>query len=191
MRIEEERKANPQLNPHARRRWWKTPISTLLHRSTTLQDESDSETDSSRKNRRVRPDMIRRIDDRPKLVNPSGWISEGRMPTAQEGLVESRSTRSGSSIRELEPTNPTLARSSGPIYSQPSGQQPGDLEAESESELEDLNQIPPRGRRNRRISDSGTFPHRKCAGRRCFLSVDIVRSLSSTNPNTFVSVPTS
>lgn len=27
---------------------------------------------------RLRPDMIRRIDDAPKLVNPSGWISEGR-----------------------------------------------------------------------------------------------------------------
>ena len=27
--------------------------------------------------RKLRPDMIRRMDDAPKLVNPSGWISEG------------------------------------------------------------------------------------------------------------------
>lgn len=115
-------------------------------------------------NRRLRPDMIRRIDDKPKLINPSGWISEGRMPTAQEGLVESEPTRSRSSIREPVPTNPTPAQSPGPIHSQLSGQQSNDLEAESESELEDLNQIPPRGRTNRRVSDPGAFPHSKCAG---------------------------
>jgi len=165
--IEEERNADPQSNLHARRRWWRTPFSTLLHRSNTLHDESDNETDSSKenqKNRRVRPDMIRRIDDKPKLVNPSGWISEGRMPTAREGLVESESTRSGPSIREPVPTNSTLTQSPGPIHSQPSGQQSNDSEAESESELEDLNQIPTRGRTNRRVSDPGAFPHCKCTG---------------------------
>jgi hypothetical protein len=164
--IDKERKADPQLNPHARRRWWRTPFPTLLHRSATLHDESDNETDSSKenhKNRRVRPDMIRRIDDRPKLINPSGWISEGRMPTALEGLVESESTRSRSSIREPVPTNSILAQSPGPTHSQLSGQSNyNDLEAESESGLEDLNQIPPRGRTNRRVSDPGAFPHRKC-----------------------------
>ena len=95
------------------------------------------------------------------LVNPSGWISEGRMPTAQEGLVESGSTKSRSSVGEPDPASSTLAQLPGPNHSQQSGQHPDDSEAESESELEDLNQIPPRGRHNRRVSDPGAFPHRK------------------------------
>ena len=165
--IEEKRKANPQLNVHPRRRWWRNQISSLFHRSTTLHDESDDETDSSKenhKNRRVRPDMIRRIDDKPKLINPSGWISEGRMPTARENLMESESIRSKSSTKEPEPTNPTLVHSSETTHPQPSHQQQSGLDAVSESELEDLNQIPPRGRTNQRVSDSETFPYRECTG---------------------------
>lgn len=27
---------------------------------------------------KLRPDMIRRMDDAPKLINPSGWVSEGK-----------------------------------------------------------------------------------------------------------------
>ena len=145
------------MNLHARRRWW-SPISTLLRRNTTLQEESADETDSTRsskenhKNRRVRPNMIRRMDDKPKLVNPSGRISEGRMPTAQHGgnLADSGSTKSGSSIRESEP-----------VQSQPSVQQPNDSEPEPESELEEINDVPRRGRLNRRVSNSGALPHRK------------------------------
>ena len=177
-RIAEERKANPELNPQARRRWWKSPISTLLHRTPTLHDESDHETDSTHsskrghKNRRVRPDMIRRVDDKPKLVNPSGWISEGRMLSAQQGgLVESGLSRSRSSIGEPEPANPTLVQSPEPIHSQPSGQQLNDPGAESESDLEDLSKIPRRGRRNRRISDPGGFPHRKSTSDRYAFSL--------------------
>jgi hypothetical protein len=30
---------------------------------------------------KLRPDMIRRMDDAPKLVNPSGWLSEGHVPS--------------------------------------------------------------------------------------------------------------
>ena len=169
--IQEERKARPELNSQPRRRWWRSPFSTLLHRSPTLHDESDHETDSthsSKKNhkkRRVRPDMIRRMDDKPQLVNPSGWISEGRTMTTQEGgnPVQSGSARSTSSIRELEPTNPTLAHSPKPIHSQLSDQQTNGSEAGSESELEDLSEIPRRGRHNRRVSDPGAFPHRKSA----------------------------
>ena len=191
-RIEEERKVDPELNLHPRRRWWRTPISALLHRSTTLHDESDNESDSSkenRKNRRIQPEMIRRMNDEPKLINPSGWVSEGRMPTAQEGLVESLSIRSRSSIREPEPTNPTLVQQPGPILSQPSGQQPNDLEAESESELEDLNQVPPHGRTHRRVSDSDAFPHGEFSRPRCLLPVDIPSSLSPTKAATLISVP--
>jgi hypothetical protein len=31
--------------------------------------------------KRLRPDMIRRVDDAPKPVNPSGGVSEGRPPS--------------------------------------------------------------------------------------------------------------
>ncbi|KAF9485986.1 TrkH-domain-containing protein [Pholiota conissans] len=31
--------------------------------------------------RKLRPDMIRRMDDAPKLINPSGWVSEGQAPS--------------------------------------------------------------------------------------------------------------
>ena len=193
-RIQEERKADPQFNPHPRRRWWRTQFSSLFHRSATLHDESDDETDSSKENhksRRVRPDMIRRIDDKPKLINPSGWISEGRMPTAQENPVESESIKSRSPTKEPEPTNPTSGQPPQITHLQPSHQQQSDLDGESGSELEDLNQLPPRSRTNRRVSDSGAFPYRKCTGQRHLLPVDIVPRLSAAKSPTFIPVPTS
>ncbi|KAL0574295.1 hypothetical protein V5O48_007653 [Marasmius crinis-equi] len=40
--------------------------------------------------KRLRTDMIRRMDDAPKLVNPSGWISEGdRIPMKRHATVQS------------------------------------------------------------------------------------------------------
>jgi hypothetical protein len=137
--------------------------------------------------------MIRRIDDKPKLVNPSGWISEGRMPTAQEAtLVESGSTRSRSSIREPEPINPTLVQSPEPIHSQPSGQQPNDLEVESESELEDLNEYPVVGGGiDAFLTREHSHTVSLCLGGMPSFPVDIVHSLSSRTTPTFASVPTS
>ncbi|KAF9650993.1 TrkH-domain-containing protein [Thelephora ganbajun] len=134
-RIEERRKAIAKSNTHTHRRWWKTPISSLLHRTTTLHDESGDETDSSpsskenHKNRRVRPDMIRRLDDKPKLINPSGWISKGRMPAAQEGPAESGSTRPRSSIREQEPTHSASVQLPGSVRPQPPPQQHNNSES--------------------------------------------------------------
>ncbi|KAF9529697.1 cation transport protein-domain-containing protein [Crepidotus variabilis] len=40
-------------------------------------DNEDVENPSQGVIRKLRPDMIRRMDDAPKLVNPSGWVSEG------------------------------------------------------------------------------------------------------------------
>lgn len=34
--------------------------------------------------RKLRPDMIRRMDDAPKLLNPSGWVSEGSAPSREQ-----------------------------------------------------------------------------------------------------------
>ena len=105
--------------------------------------------------------MIRRTDENPRPINPSGWISQGRMQTAQAGLMES--TKSKSSTGEQQPASSKLSQSPKPIPSQLSDKRPDDLDAESESELEDLSEIPRRGRRNRRISDPGAFPHREFA----------------------------
>ncbi|CAL1711435.1 unnamed protein product [Somion occarium] len=59
--------------------WWKRTLYLLIGRSPT-RDSDHSERPGSATPPRVRPDMIRRMDDAPKLVNPSGWISEGARP---------------------------------------------------------------------------------------------------------------
>lgn len=52
-----------------------------------LEDEDNPEAkDKKRRNgvlQKLRPDMIRRMDDAPKLVNPSGWVSENRPPSVK------------------------------------------------------------------------------------------------------------
>ncbi|KAA1476458.1 hypothetical protein DENSPDRAFT_807240 [Dentipellis sp. KUC8613] len=55
-----------------------------LSRGTTVRDKKGANGDA----RRLRPDMIRRMDDAPKLVNPSGWISEGRSDPLKVVAVE-------------------------------------------------------------------------------------------------------
>ena len=165
--VKEERKANPELSPHTHRKWWRTPISTLLQRSNTFHGESDDEADLNRsskkqKNQRVEPHMIRRIDENPKPINPSGWISQGRVPVPQADLVEPESIRSKSSIID-QPTNSTLVESPEPTNPQPSGQQLNDSDAESGSGLEDLSEIPHPGKRNRHVTGLGAFQHRKFA----------------------------
>ncbi|KAJ7125143.1 cation transport protein-domain-containing protein [Mycena epipterygia] len=66
---------------------WTRRISTLLSRGTMLsaveetnRDGSDIEDEKPKEKgfmRKLKPDMIRRMDHPPQLVNPSGWISEG------------------------------------------------------------------------------------------------------------------
>ena len=157
--IEEERKTNPGLHSRARRRWWRAPISTLLHRSNTLHAETNDETDPHRsskkhKNRRVRPHMIHRIDEKPKLINPSGLVNQDRMPIAQTGLLGSQSTSPRLPIIEQPPTDSTFSQSPEHTHSQPFVQQSKDSDAESGSELEDLNEAPRRGRRGREALSS-------------------------------------
>ena len=60
--------------------------------SVKLKNEKDKQTNGNGGGfaKRVRTDMIRRMDDAPKLVNPSGWISEGdRIPMKRYGTVHS------------------------------------------------------------------------------------------------------
>lgn len=85
---------------------------------------SASNMEGPRSPRRLRPDMIRRVDDAPKLVNPSGWISEG-----QAGPTNVRSTNQADNwepspstaprdtqlplVQESRSTSPTRSVSSG------------------------------------------------------------------------------
>ncbi|KAJ4483537.1 cation transport protein-domain-containing protein [Lentinula aciculospora] len=68
-------------------RWCRSLVTLLKGRKTkglpmTRQDSTESSGEKDRKTpKKLRTDMIRRMDDAPKLVNPSGWISEGdRIP---------------------------------------------------------------------------------------------------------------
>ncbi|KAI0042575.1 hypothetical protein FA95DRAFT_1564224 [Auriscalpium vulgare] len=69
---------------------WTTKLASLFrpgtHLSTVRESADETGTGSTkekkhpgdREARKLRPDMIRRMNDAPMLVNPSGWISEGR-----------------------------------------------------------------------------------------------------------------
>jgi hypothetical protein len=56
----------------------KTGLSTVLEDSAS----GDARTAPKDSAKRLRPDMIRRVDGQPKPVNPSGWITEsGAVPS--------------------------------------------------------------------------------------------------------------
>ncbi|KAJ7188712.1 cation transport protein-domain-containing protein [Mycena filopes] len=66
---------------------WSRRISTLLSRDTALSAVEETSREGSLNDekpkkkksfmRKLKPDMIRRMEGPPQLVNPSGWISEG------------------------------------------------------------------------------------------------------------------
>lgn len=66
---------------------WPRRIATFLrggHDLSAVTEGSAEDTNGHERNgtplpRKLRTDMIRRMDDAPKLVDPNGWISEGRM----------------------------------------------------------------------------------------------------------------
>lgn len=70
-------------------------------------NRGSSEQEDHRSPKKLRTDMIRRMDDAPKLVNPSGWISEGdRIPLKQFGTIHAHETpQSISSPSILSPAN--------------------------------------------------------------------------------------
>jgi hypothetical protein len=67
-------------------RTWPQRFTTIFRRRTALSTvvevtEEEQPRDEDRRGgtiRKLRPDMIRRMDDAPKLVDPNGWISEGQ-----------------------------------------------------------------------------------------------------------------
>ncbi|ESK97349.1 potassium transporter [Moniliophthora roreri MCA 2997] len=63
-----------------------------IMKEDTQSDHDEKERANGGSTKRVRTDMIRRMDDAPKLVNPSGWISEGdRIPMKRNATIQSTS----------------------------------------------------------------------------------------------------
>lgn len=71
--------------------WWKRAASLFVKPSLSTIPESTQSVENGLHGRgrssRVRPEMIRRIDDAPKLIDPSGLISEGH---TQQSILNGR-----------------------------------------------------------------------------------------------------
>lgn len=84
---------NPSTSPSR----WPQRFTTLFRKRTglsTVEESTEKQPDKKERGggviRKLRPDMIRRMDDAPKLVDPSGWISEGQSaPTEPASIVQS------------------------------------------------------------------------------------------------------
>jgi hypothetical protein len=91
--------------------WWKklffSPRRTYPFEESDKGRENSSKANSNRQRRRVRPEMIRRMDDAPKLVTPSGWIIEGRLSTAEDSSPISESKPTNSHQQNLPSTSPS------------------------------------------------------------------------------------
>lgn len=90
--------------------WWKRAARLFIKPSLSTIQESTSSAENGHNDRgrssRVRPEMIRRMDDAPKLVNPSGVISEGHTPRLESATPDERhlssTAHSVSEATELE-----------------------------------------------------------------------------------------
>ncbi|KAI0317188.1 cation transport protein-domain-containing protein [Amylostereum chailletii] len=102
--VEAARKSVPLRDVEANRSSsWRARLFSLFRRGSRLSTIAEVNEDAlstpakggswkERKNsghdsRKLRTDMIRRMDDAPKLVNPSGWISEGRSDPATKNVT--------------------------------------------------------------------------------------------------------
>ncbi|KAK7057587.1 potassium transport protein [Favolaschia claudopus] len=111
-----------------------SPLTSVKERPESLQDGHPKEKKSFM--RKLRPEMIRRMDNPPQLINPSGWISEGtptRAPTPQ--LEEKRDSS--------EHVRPKFADT---LVSTPPSEHDMELSSPSPSQLQAL---------GRRLSDPG------------------------------------
>lgn len=84
---------------------WRRPLGVLTNWhwfAKGADDESESDTINSHArntNSRLRTDMIRRMDDAPKLINPSGWISEGRPNPPRTPASDTRVMQASAELR--------------------------------------------------------------------------------------------
>ncbi|KAH9944580.1 TrkH-domain-containing protein [Amylocystis lapponica] len=123
---------------------------------------------------RLRPDMIRRMDDAPKLVNPSGWISEGHTEApAKERVVD----RSPAPITKPPRRQLTFTEVDTDASSTPS---PSESESSSDNVIGDLQRSRP-DMGNRRVSDAGGSSQTVTAGRRPVLRT---QTMNTTSPTT-------
>ncbi|KXN87472.1 Low-affinity potassium transport protein [Leucoagaricus sp. SymC.cos] len=131
--------------PEEQRAPWSSRMAALLRPGrrglSVVAEESSNGSKSDRRTRRgiirkLRPDMIRRMDDAPKLVNPSGWVTEGKAPSLRKVSILP-STDADGAVDQLH-GSPEL---------EPSGES---LESSTEPSTPGSN-----GRRRRRLSDPG------------------------------------
>lgn len=96
---------------------WTHRFASLFRKNTglsTVDEITEDDKDESKERtggiiRKLRPDMIRRMDDAPKLVDPSGWISEGQsVPMMRAPTVQS--TRQLAFADDANPTRMPLDR---------------------------------------------------------------------------------
>lgn len=84
-------------------------IAFFTGRHLSVEDEDQVEEEAKKGDgtaiRKLRPDMIRRMDDAPKLVNPSGWVSEGRAPSLRKGSVSSTRVQLKTSTNPSDPNS--------------------------------------------------------------------------------------
>lgn len=105
----------------------KTGLSTVPEDSTN----GDARTIPKDSAKRLRPDMIRRMDGRPKLVNPSGRITEsGAVPMKHSSLKSAMSLNLQADEQEQEPPPRQLAFADGKT--------PEQLELENNIEIKNL-----------------------------------------------------
>ncbi|KAJ7821116.1 cation transport protein-domain-containing protein [Mycena olivaceomarginata] len=98
---------------------WTRRISTLMSRNTILsavEEEDDKKPKKKTFMRKLRPEMIRRMDRPPQLINPSGWISEGAQTHSPEPQIEEKKD----SLELQRPTfTETLVSSPHPVPDTP------------------------------------------------------------------------
>ncbi|EIW80365.1 TrkH-domain-containing protein [Coniophora puteana RWD-64-598 SS2] len=120
---------------------WSSRLTGLLRKGSRDPGESRADSPDEEGGKKVRTDMIRRTDEAPKLINPSGWITEG-------------SRRFSDTLRY---TNEPMSSSSEGKTSQDS-EEPREEKGEKHAEVEkpaqeeDLQSVQSR---ERRISDPG------------------------------------
>ncbi|KZT01449.1 uncharacterized protein LAESUDRAFT_731151 [Laetiporus sulphureus 93-53] len=112
--------------------WWRRALESLLPRNTRSINSRESVESSSRDARGgLRTDMVRRTDDAPRLVNPSGWISEGRPEVAtghgfdQDGTHEPDVPSPLRYLAFSDIDNPALVNAAapgGPLVKEPADQ---------------------------------------------------------------------
>ncbi|KAH7928677.1 TrkH-domain-containing protein [Leucogyrophana mollusca] len=131
----------------------RTGLSTVVEDTASDEDRDSPRAKEKEVGKKLRTDMIRRMDAPPKLVNPSGWISEGgtvpmRMsPTKETGGPLHKSSTLHASIHSHQPP-PARGRSGS------SAGMPRTTTVEFAPNLErhhptPLSPVPSRGRRER------------------------------------------